>query len=455
MAIQPGHIVAIMGGAVSGSEAAYQLAQRGIRSVVFEQKALPYGKIEDGLPKWHVKLRDKEEQKIDEKLDHPLISFVPNTRLGADIELRDLIDNWGFSAVLLANGAWRDRSLPVPGIDYYINRGLVYQNPLVMWFNHNHEPDYDGPTYDLPDNAVIIGGGLASIDVAKIVMLETVHAALQAKGHNVDLLTLERKGIAAILATYNLTLTDLGLQGCTLYYRRRAVDMPLVSLPPDAKHEQNIKAMPIREKILNNAREKYLFRFQECQTPIEKIIENDRLAGLVFQETRVVDGVLQKVADSQTTVRTPLVISSIGSVPEAIEGIQNQGEAYRISNKDTGKVEGYDNVFVLGNAVTGRGNIKESLKHGRLVAGHVADEYLTQLDAPFEALFEGVADDAQERVQRLFDVIRDKKLLTPGEIKDILNRVEARQNAVGFDGNYEQWVIKHLPPRLEDILKQS
>ena len=58
------HFVAIFGGAVAGSEAAYQMAKRGIRVVVFDQNTLPYGKIEDGLPKWHEKLRDKEEAKI-------------------------------------------------------------------------------------------------------------------------------------------------------------------------------------------------------------------------------------------------------------------------------------------------------------------------------------------------------------------------------------------------------
>jgi flavin-dependent dehydrogenase len=63
----PGYFVAIFGGAVAGSEAALQLSRRGIYTVVFEQNALPYGKIEDGLPKWHVKLRNKEEEKIDEK----------------------------------------------------------------------------------------------------------------------------------------------------------------------------------------------------------------------------------------------------------------------------------------------------------------------------------------------------------------------------------------------------
>ena len=57
------HFVAIFGGAVAGSEAAFQMANRGFRVVVFDQNTLPYGKIEDGLPKWHDKLRDKEEGK--------------------------------------------------------------------------------------------------------------------------------------------------------------------------------------------------------------------------------------------------------------------------------------------------------------------------------------------------------------------------------------------------------
>lgn len=42
--------MAIIGGSVAGSEAAYLLAEKGVRVVVFDQKNLPYGKIEDGLP---------------------------------------------------------------------------------------------------------------------------------------------------------------------------------------------------------------------------------------------------------------------------------------------------------------------------------------------------------------------------------------------------------------------
>ena len=57
-------VVLIIGGAVSGSTAAKKLIDAGIRSVVIEQNRMPYGKIEDGLPRWHDKQRSGEYDKI-------------------------------------------------------------------------------------------------------------------------------------------------------------------------------------------------------------------------------------------------------------------------------------------------------------------------------------------------------------------------------------------------------
>ena len=51
------HFVAVIGGAISGSVAAEILADHGIRVAVIEQNTRPYGKIEDGLPRWHVEQR--------------------------------------------------------------------------------------------------------------------------------------------------------------------------------------------------------------------------------------------------------------------------------------------------------------------------------------------------------------------------------------------------------------
>ena len=80
--------------------------------------------------------------------DNPLL------RLGRDLEFPDLL-SWGFTAILLATGAWRDRPVPLEGTEPFLGKEIIYQNPLVYWFNHRHEPGYDGPEFDLKDDAII------------------------------------------------------------------------------------------------------------------------------------------------------------------------------------------------------------------------------------------------------------------------------------------------------------
>ena len=41
---------------------------------VFEQNKRPYGKIEDGLPRWHVEQRKQEYGRIDARLKKPGVS---------------------------------------------------------------------------------------------------------------------------------------------------------------------------------------------------------------------------------------------------------------------------------------------------------------------------------------------------------------------------------------------
>ena len=106
---QSRHCVAVIGGAVAGAEVASALASRGVEVVVFEQNPRPYGKIEDGLPRWHERLREKEYATIRAKLTDPLIHFVPATKIGRDIDFAELVNEWGFTSVILASGAWRDR----------------------------------------------------------------------------------------------------------------------------------------------------------------------------------------------------------------------------------------------------------------------------------------------------------------------------------------------------------
>jgi NADPH-dependent glutamate synthase beta subunit-like oxidoreductase len=452
MDVHPSHFVAIIGGATAGSEAASRLANRGIYTVVFEQNTRPYGKIEDGLPKWHVKLQAQEERKIDEKLSKPNVFFVPKTKLGRDIDFLELVNNWGFSAVLLANGAWRDRPLPVEGADQYIGKGLLYQNPLVFWFNHYHESNYQGEQYEIHDDAIVVGGGLASLDVVKILMLETVLRRLKQRGIRTDLLTLEQKSISAILNMHNLTLNDLGLKGCTLYYRRRIKDMPLAQLPRDATPERIEKVYQAREKILRNFQNKYPFRFQECRVPSGLVVENGRLVGLKFKQTKIVQGKPVVQEGTEYEVRSPLVIASIGSIPEPIPGIEMNSELYEIRDSDSGQLKQFDQVFALGNVVTGKGNIKASLTHGRQVSDHVMDYFLAWREEDYQVLLDRGARDARLKIDRLSDFLMNKGLLNVEKIRSIIEKIEACQKKVGYNGNYQEWIKKNAVEKIEDVI---
>lgn len=442
------YLVAIIGGAVSGAEAAHQLTERGVECVVFDQNLLPYGKIEDGLPKWHAKLRDKEEARINEKLGHDLVHFVPGVRLGRDIEFQDLALNWGFSAILLAIGAWRDRPLPVEGVDAYIGKGLIYQNPFINWFNHKHEKNAEKGAFEIKDGAIVVGGGLASLDVVKVLMIENVMKALSERGHDINMFDLDRS-IAKVLDNLGLTLEDLGIEGCTLYYRRRIKDMPLSPMPittPDMRQ----KVEGVREKILNNYVSKYLFKVEPQRVPVDKIVEDGKLVGLVFRKTRIENGSAVPVPGSETEVRAPYVISSIGSIPEPIRGIPHKGSMYDIIEEPCCRVAGFENVFAIGNTVTGRGNIKESLNHGKMITERIADNYI---DNPAELSSEASIVTQRTEVKRSVDGLFPKvSPITPEARTSIMAKVHEFWKLTGYDGNYEGWVQRHTPERLESIV---
>ena len=437
--------IAVIGGSVAGSEAAFQLAEKGYKVAVFDQLALPYGKIEDGLPKWHIKLRDKEEDLIDQKLQHPNIRFIPKCRLGKDIEFEALINEWNFSAILLAIGAWKDRELEIPGISRFLNKGLIYQNPLIKWFNHYHESDYEGPRYDIPDGAIVIGGGLASIDVIKIAQIYTVQKALKERGINEDIFTLER-GIDRVLEKHGLNMHDLGLKGATLIYRKSARDMPLKSFD---KAEDEEKAREVSEKMLRISMDRYKFNFMPNSVAVKALIEHDKLVGLEFQKTIVKDGQSIPIEGSEFEFRSPLIISSIGSLPEHIEGIPVKNNLLNTIRKGACRIKGYDHVFAIGNAVTGRGNIKESRIHGKESVDRIFDQHLDPKKAQFQTILRTLETKVNEQIGEISSQLNSRKILTEEDIISIDQKIDELQDNVGYDGNYMAWKSEHLWQRLE------
>ena len=141
--------------------------------------------------------------------------------------------------------------------------------------------------------------------------------------------------------------------------------MPLSDIPPDANPKRAEALRQARAKILDKAQRKFLFQFQELRAPTGFIEHEGRLVGLRLSQTEVVDGQARIIADSEEEVRGPFVVSSIGSIPERIHDIPQQGEVYRYADAKAGLLlAGETAVFAAGNVLTGKGNIKDSLDSG-------------------------------------------------------------------------------------------
>ena len=363
-------VVLIIGGAVSGSTAVKKLTDEGIRCVVVEQNRMPYGKIEDGLPRWHEKQRINEYFKIDDIISNELVDFVPLTRIGKDVSFEEIY-NMGWSCIYFANGAWKDRSFPIKEIEDFDN--FYYQNPFVYWFNHYHEPSYNGPKVDIKDDAIVIGGGLASIDVCKITQLELVRQKVESKIENFDIIEMEHKGIPKYLEQYDMKYEDLGINGTTLVYRRNIENMPLTTIPEDATPEMVEKRKLARRKILNNTLDKFLFKVAECTQPVGLSHEDNILNGIEVIENEIIDGKLIAKENSNKILHGNTFISSIGSLPEPIQGIPMDGSTYNIVDEDSGKFDELEKVHGMGNAITGKGNIKASRVSAKTVGDLTID----------------------------------------------------------------------------------
>src|SRR5580704_6017632 len=441
------YFVAVVGGAVSGSVSAEIFADHGIRVAVIEQNTRPYGKIEDGLPRWHVEQRKQEYGRIDARMKKPNVYFIPSTKLGRDCSLPQLLE-WGFSAVILANGAWRDRELGVPEAEQYLGKGLIYQNPFIYWYNHKNEKDYQGPRYETPDEAIVVGGGLASIDVLKVLQLENYERALRARGVQTDVYELEKKGVPTVCKIHGIAPEDPGVKGCLLIYRRRGQDMPLAQPPENATPDQIAQTEAIRQKMLRLAQEKYLFRVQDRRVPTGLLVEDGRLVGLKVAETKVEGRKADPIHGSEYQLRAPLVISSIGSVPEKISGVVTKGEYYDFSEEGLPRYLESDRVFGVGNVVTGKGNIRASLVNSQEVTTNLIESYIGIADGVSASarFYAGAESQAAARAQ----AVRDRVRVTPGlselEVAAIEQRIRSLQERVGYTGDYESWIANANPP---------
>jgi hypothetical protein len=305
---------------------------------------------------------------------------------------------------------------------------------------------------------------LASLDVIKIVMIELAQRALKEKLNvDVDMFTLEKKGVKKILEAHNTTLEELGVKGSTLFYRRNAEDMPLKPTKTNSTEDVN-RARRVSKKLLENYRDKFLFKFEPLSVPKEVITDNGVLKGMVFQKVRSEHGKLIDLPGETITFKSDLIISSIGSLPEETPSLPSKGHLLKTFGPRGCRVEGYDNVFAVGNVVTGRGNILESKKHGREITGKIIDDHFQPESEPirneaniimaekYQKWFREIETEVDEKVGNIICVLDERPTPEDEKVNNILERTQKHQRKVGLDGDYMKWAAENKPVRLEDML---
>ncbi|MHB8160180.1 MAG: NAD(P)-binding protein [Thermoleophilia bacterium] len=256
--------VAVVGAGPSGLSCAYQLTQRGYPVTVFDAEPKPGGLLHSVIPRYRLPL---------EILEAEIASIVSlgmdiqmSTRLGTDVELEDLRAD--YDAVYVALGSGEGMPLGIEGED---QPGVISAMDFLRSAN-------SGEFHPPGGQALVIGGGNAAIDAARVA---------------------RRLGMEVALA-----------------YRRARFDMPAIAGETREAEQEGVRL--------------------EFQQMPEAIVAGDAAAGVL--EVRMVrtepgrpdqSGRRQPlpVAGSGFTVKTDLVISAVGqqSLLDGIESILPPG----------------------------------------------------------------------------------------------------------------------------------
>ncbi len=151
-----GRKIAVAGAGPAGLTAAFYLALLGHDVTVFDSLSEAGGMLRFALPEYRLpKPVLRREIELIERLG---VQFIFNTRVGFDIPLNDLNDQ--FDAVCLAIGTWKESWVYLPGTEL---KGVFPALPFL-------ESVAKGDSVGLGRKVVVIGGGNAAIDSARTVL---------------------------------------------------------------------------------------------------------------------------------------------------------------------------------------------------------------------------------------------------------------------------------------------
>src|SRR5690606_41433808 len=100
-------------------------------------------------------------------------------------------------------------------------------------------------------------------------------------------------------------------------------------------------------------------------------------------------------------------------------------------------------------------SIQASRVHSRQVSEFVMDEFLKWRAEDYDRLLKAIQDKTSEVIGIIAKQLNGKPVKSVQEIERIHERACVYQRKVGYGGNYQEWLEKHRPTRLEDLMSSK
>jgi 2-oxoacid:acceptor oxidoreductase delta subunit (pyruvate/2-ketoisovalerate family) len=296
--------IAIIGSGPAGMSAGFYLAREGHKVTIFEKNAKLGGLLRYGIPAYRLPKRILDLELI--KLKNLGVKFEPLKILGKNLNLKELQER--FDYVIIAYGAHKNRQLGIPNEQA---SGVLSGLEFLSQVN-------SGKKTKLGKRVVIIGGGNTAIDSARTV------------------LRLKRKSI--------------------ILYRRSRAEMPANphEIADAEKEGVKIEFLVAPVKILVNKRNKVI----GLEVVKMKLGEPDPSG----RRTPI------PIPDSNYVIKCDTIITAIGEqVDLQILPQELKKSSWGIYTDEDGRTN-LENIYAIGDCVTGPRTVTEAIQSGRDVA---------------------------------------------------------------------------------------
>jgi len=159
-----GYKVAIVGSGPAGLTAAGELAKKGHDVTIFEALHAPGGVLTYGIPEFRLP-NDVIDFEVN-RLRKMGVKIITNVVIGRTFTIDELMNEEGYQAIFVANGAGLPVFMNIPGENL---KGVFSANEFLT--RNNLMRAYRFPEYDTPiyrgEKAVVIGGGNTAMDAVR------------------------------------------------------------------------------------------------------------------------------------------------------------------------------------------------------------------------------------------------------------------------------------------------